>query len=96
MTYRLKFHPKALNEFESLSQSDRDFFKKKLKERLENPHIPASRLKGAQNLYKIKRKTPPLRLAYHVDDKDLIVTTLSVGKRDGSVYVDMLLRHTSS
>ena len=92
MTYKLKFHPEALDEFKALSKSDKAFFKKKLEERLENPHNPASRLSGGVNLYKIKRMRPPLRMTYHVDDTSLIVTTLSVGKRDGDVYKEMLQR----
>ena len=70
MTYNLKFHPDALDEWERLSKSDKEYFKNKLRERLENPHIPKSRLSGGQNLYKIKRKRPPLRLTYHVNNND--------------------------
>lgn len=94
MTYNLKFHPDVLSEWEELPKSDREYFKKKLAERLESPHIPKSRLSGGQNLYKIKRKRPPLRLTYHVNDNDLIVTTLSVGKRDSDVYKVMLKRYS--
>jgi len=93
MTYSLKFHPDALDEWQKLSKSDRAYFKKKLAERLENPHVPKSRLSGGHNLYKVKRKRPPLRLTYHVDDKVLIVTALSMGKRDGDVYKEMLHRY---
>ncbi|MEH6637764.1 MAG: type II toxin-antitoxin system RelE/ParE family toxin [Porticoccaceae bacterium] len=92
MTYNLKFHTDALAEWEGLPKSDREYFKKKLRERLESPHIPKSRLSGGKNLYKIKRKRPPLRLTYHVNDNELIVTALSVGKRDGDVYKEMLKR----
>ena len=92
MTYKLKFHPAALKEFKALSKLDKAFFKKKLEQRLENPHNPSSRLSGGVNLYKIKRKRPPLRMTYHVDDKVLIVTALSVGKRDGDVYKEMVQR----
>lgn len=94
MTYNLKFHPDALEEWEALPKPDREYFKKKLAERLENPHIPKSRLSGGHNLYKIKRKRPPLRLTYHVNDDDLIVTALSVGKRDSDVYKEMLERYS--
>ena len=92
MNYKLKFHPKALKEFKSLQIREQEYFKEKLEERLEQPHIPASRLSGAVNIYKIKRTRPPLRLTYVVDDDALIVTALSVGRRDGSVYVEMLKR----
>jgi len=93
MTYKLKFHPDALDEWKSLSATDKNYFKKKLEQRLENPHLPGSRLSGGYNLYKIKRMRPPLRLTYHVNDKDLIVTALSVGKRDGDVYTEMMKRY---
>jgi len=94
MTYNLKFHPDALQEWEMLSRPDREYFKKKLAERLENPHIPKSRLSGGHNLYKIKRKRPPLRLTYHVNDNALTVTALSIGKRDSDVYKEMLARYS--
>jgi len=93
MTYKLKFHPDALAEWHSLSEIDRKYFKKKLAQRLENPHLPGSRLSGGNNLYKIKRKRPPLRLTYHANDHELIVTALSIGKRDSDVYVEMLKRY---
>jgi len=92
MTYRLKFHPEALEEFKALSESDKAFFKKKLAQRLRSPHNPGSRLSGGVNLYKIKRMRPPLRMTYHVDDSVLTVIALSVGKRDGDVYKEMLKR----
>lgn len=68
-------------------------FKEKLAARLENPHVPGSRLSGAANLYKIKFKSPPYRLTYHADNKTLTVTALSIGKRDTDVYRRMLARH---
>jgi mRNA interferase RelE/StbE len=93
MSYNLRFHPDALKEWNSLPATDKSYFKKKLKQRLENPHIPRSKLSGGHNLYKIKRMRPPLRLTYYVDDKDLVVTALSVGKRDGDVYSEMIKRY---
>jgi mRNA interferase RelE/StbE len=92
MTYNLKFHPDALDEWNELPAPVKDYFKNKLEQRLENPHIPKSRLSGGYNLYKIKRKRPPFRLTYHVNDNALIVTALSIGKRDGDVYKEMLNR----
>ena len=93
MSCNLKFHPDALKEWNSLSTTDKSYFRKKLRQRLENPHVPGSRISGGHNLYKIKRMRPPLRLTYHVEDKDLIVTALSVGKRDGDVYSEMIKRY---
>ncbi|HAR65818.1 MAG TPA: type II toxin-antitoxin system mRNA interferase toxin, RelE/StbE family [Lentisphaeria bacterium] len=93
MTYSLKFHPDALKEWNRLPAADKNFFKTKLKQRLEDPHILGSRLSGGHNRYKIKRMRPPLRLTYHVDDQDLVVTALSVGKRDGDVCREMIKRY---
>lgn len=92
MTYSLKFHPDALQEWRRLPKPDREYFKRKLAERLQNPHIPSARLSGARNLYKIKRKRPPVRLAYQVDDNCLVVTALSIGRRDSDIYQKMLRR----
>lgn len=93
MTYNLKFHPDALKDWKRLTSSDQSYFKKKLGERVENPHVPSAKLSGGINLYKIKRKRPPLRLTYQVNDNDFIVTALSVGKRDSDVYREMLRRY---
>ena len=96
MIYKLMFHPDALEEWGNLSAGDRTYFKKKLKQCLANPHVPGSRLSGDHNLYKIKRKRPPLRLTYHANDKEFVVTALSVGKRDSDVYLEMIKRYESS
>jgi len=93
MTYSLEFHPDALDEWGKLPNTVKKRFKSKLKERLKNPHIPKSRLSGRYNLYKIKIKLPSFRLTYQVKDKELIVVTLSIGKRDGDVYKKMLNRY---
>lgn len=90
------FHPDALEEWSSLSAIDKTYIKKKLKQRLVNPHIPGSRLAGGYNLYKIKRKRPPLRLTYHANDKEFVVTALSVGKRDSDVYLEMIKWYENS
>jgi mRNA interferase RelE/StbE len=92
MTYSLIFHPDALEEWNHLPGSVKEYFKKKLRQRLANPHVPKSRLSGGYNLYKIKRMRPPFRLTYHVNDSQLIATALSVGKRDSDVYKEMLIR----
>ena len=68
-------------------------FKKKLKERLENPHVPSSRLLGYDSVYKIKLRTAGYRLAYEVVDDEILVCVLVVGKRNkGDVYKKLSLR----
>ncbi len=56
--------------------------KKKLKERLQNPHVPASRLYGFENHYKIKLKASGYRLFYEIIEKEIIVMVVAVGKKD--------------
>lgn len=94
MSYRLKFHPNALQEWRNLTIQNRQLLKKNLSERLDNPHIPSARLSGGYNLYKIKFKKPPIRLTYQVDDSVFIVIALSIGMRDGDVYKKMIERYS--
>jgi mRNA interferase RelE/StbE len=44
MSYELNFHPDALKEWRKLDNPIREQFKKKLAERLENPHIVSAKL----------------------------------------------------
>ena len=82
MTYNLEFLPKALKEWEALDKSVKEQFKKKLAERLENPHNPKDKLNGFDNVYKIKLRTVGYRLAYEVKDTEIVVLVLAVGIRD--------------
>ena len=84
MTYKLDFKKSAYKEWNKLGATLREQFKKKLLERLENPHVPASKLSGADNLYKIKLRQSGYRLVYKVEDNVIIVTVLAVGKRERS------------
>ena len=87
MTYKLKFIPSALKEWNKLAQPIKTQFKKKLSERLEKPHNKASRLKGFENHYKIKLRSLGYRLVYEVNDNEITVYVIAVGKRDkGLVY----------
>lgn len=82
MTYSLKFREDALKEWRALGHTVREQFKAKLAERLQNPHVPASRLHGAANRYKIKLRSAGYRLVYEVRDTELIVSVVAVGRRD--------------
>ncbi len=87
MSYELAFHPDALAEWRALDNSVRTQFKKKLAERLEHPHVPAARLAGRQNRYKIKLRTVGYRLVYEVVDNRLLIIVVAVGKRErNAVY----------
>ena len=91
MTYELEFKKSAFKEWNKLGQPIKDQFKKKLKERLENPHVPSAVLTGAANLYKIKLRQLGYRLVYCVEDKTVTVTVIAVGKRDRNEVYDLAL-----
>ncbi|AMT88778.1 type II toxin-antitoxin system RelE/ParE family toxin [Pseudomonas koreensis] len=93
MTYELEFSEKAWKEWRKLGSELREQFKNKLVERLANPHVPAARLKGLSNAYKIKLRSAGYRLVYRVRDEVLVVTVIAVGKRQGGdVYRQALKR----
>ena len=87
MNYELEFHPDALEEWGKLDRSVRDQFKKKLEERLVNPRVPASKLSGQKDRFKIKLRNTGYRLVYEVRDTKLVVVVVAVGKRErNAVY----------
>lgn len=87
MTYEPAFLDSALKEWRKLDSGLREQFKRKLAERLTNPHVPASQLAGSANRYKIKLRSSGYRLVYEVRDAQLVVVVVAVGKRDrSSVY----------
>ena len=87
MSYNLAFKQDALKEWHNLDNSIREQFKKKLEERLINPRVPASKLSGQQDRYKIKLRTVGYRLVYEVRDSELIVVVVAIGKRErNAVY----------
>lgn len=88
MSYSLAFVESALKEWRKLAPAIREQMKRKLAERLEQPHVPFARLHGMPDCYKIKLRTAGYRLVYQVDDKVVVVTVIAVGKRDkGLVYL---------
>ena len=89
MTYKLYFVESAKKEWDKLDRPLREQFKKKLTERLECPHIPKDRLTTLENCYKIKLRSSGYRLVYQVEDTDVIVKVITVGKRD---KLDVYLR----
>ena len=94
MTYELEFHPLSLKEWKKLVPSIQQQFKKKLQQRLSNPHVPASKLSGYTDTYKIKLRTVGYRLVYTVKDDVVVVYVLAVGKRENNkVYDALATRH---
>ncbi len=80
--YGLKFLPTALKEWKKLDTAIQGQLKKKVKERLQNPHVPASRLHGFENHYKIKLRASGYRLVYEILESEIVVLVVAVGKRD--------------
>lgn len=87
MSYKLSFHPDALVEWRKLDATVSEQFKKKLAERLQRPRVPAAKLSGHQDCYKIKLRSVGYRLVYEVRDAVLLVIVVAVGKRErNAVY----------
>ena len=87
MSYKLKFLPSALKEWKKLAPPIQKQFKNKLKERLQNPRNKASQLRGFKDVYKIKLRSVGYRLVYEVNDQEIVIYIITVGKRErGIVY----------
>ncbi len=82
MRFEVEFLETALKEWKALGSGIREQFRKKLKERCEHPHVPAARLHGSANRYKIKLRSAGYRLVYEVDDGRIVVVVIAVGRRD--------------
>jgi mRNA interferase RelE/StbE len=90
MTYKLKFTDISNKEYKKLNSTIQEQFKKKLKERLENPRVQKDKLSGYENVYKIKLRSSGFRLAYEVKDEQILVLVLSVGKRENNKVYENL------
>lgn len=84
MIYKLEFHPKALKEWNKLNNTIQQQFKKKLKERVKSPKVAKDKLKGYQEVYKIKLRSSGYRLAYQVIDNKLVIHIIVIGKRENN------------
>jgi len=82
MTFDLAFHPDAVKEWNKLDATVREQFKKKLKERLQEPRVESARVSGGNDLDNIKLRAMGYRLVYQVQDEVVTVLVLSVGKRE--------------
>jgi len=95
MRYELGFLEDALKEWRKLDGHTREQFKAKLSERLSNPRVPAAKLSGSKDRYKIKLRSVGYRLVYEVRDAEVIVIVVAVGKRErNAVYEIAAKRRT--
>ncbi len=86
MSYELEFTEEAKKEWDKLDNSIRTQFKKKLESILDEPHVPASALYSMPQCYKIKLRSAGYRLVYEVVDEKVVVTVITVGRRDSKIY----------
>jgi mRNA interferase RelE/StbE len=96
--YSLKFVPDAWREWQALDGSIKQVLKPLLAKRLQNPHVSDRELAAVTNgvsrddalwasTRKIKLLKQGYRLVYMVEDGELVVLVLSVGKRaDSAAY----------
>ena len=84
MKYEVEFLASPLKEWKKLDANTRDQFRKKLKERCENPRLPSAKLRDAKDRYKIKLRSAGYKLVYEVIDGELVVLVIAVGRRDRS------------
>lgn len=88
MNYEIDFYEEALDEWNRLDTSIRGQLKKKLVKMVEDPHRPANRLRGLEGCYKIKLRSAGVRLVYKVEDNELVILVVAVGKRDKNAVYD--------
>ena len=83
MKYSLRILPEAEREWSKLNPSIKQKLLKKLREVLEEPTRPNQALKGGLiGHYKVKIKSPGYRIVYRVEDDQLVVVLIAVGKRE--------------
>ena len=82
MSYKLEFETRALKEWHKLDSHVQEQFKKKLAEHLIKPIVQSSRISGARNCYKIKLRSSGYRLIYQVQDEQITIFVVAIGKRE--------------
>lgn len=94
--YRLQFVPGAWSEWQALDGSVKEIFRKLLKKRLDNPHVPGGELHGAlAGHYKIKLRKQGYRLVYGVQDDIVMVMVMAVDKRENNAVYQSAMERLS-
>ncbi len=81
MIYKLTFLESAKKEWDKLGVTIKMQFKKKLENRLSNPHIIKDKLSGLKGCYKIKLRRAGYRLVYRVVDERIVIQVIVIAKR---------------
>ena len=80
-------------EWKKLDGSVKEPLRRLLKKRLESPRVKGAELHGAlSDCYKIKLRQQGYRLIYQVQDRQLLVLVISVGKRDKNAVYEAAIR----
>lgn len=89
MTYTIKVHDDFVEDLKNIPKAVQGRLKKKLEKIIENPHIAKNRLRGdLHNCYKIKLLADGVRAVYQVNDNEICILLLTVGRRkDNEVYI---------
>lgn len=87
--YKLKFLPEVLSEWKKTDKTIKEAFRKMLRKRLDEPRRPNQALSGLKDCYKLKLRKSGFRLIYYVRDSDLIVTVLTINKREDNIVYDI-------
>ncbi|MGE6169788.1 type II toxin-antitoxin system RelE family toxin [Aeromonas media] len=81
--FDIEFDDRALPEWRSLDRAVREQLQKKLAKLVEQPHVPKNALHGnLAGCYKVKLLKAGVRLVYKVEDEQLVILIVAVGKRD--------------
>ncbi len=82
--YRQRFHQQAKKEWDKLPHVIRIQLAKKLKECLQHPRVESAKLSSMPDCYKVKLRASGFRAVYQVQDGELVVMVIAVGKRERS------------
>ncbi|WP_202307168.1 type II toxin-antitoxin system RelE family toxin [Dryocola clanedunensis] len=83
MKYGVIWSPIALKTFKKLDASIRGQFLDKLDALRDAPRVEANALRGKlAGCYKIKLRSAGFRLVYEVDDGEILILVVGVGKRE--------------
>lgn len=92
MAYSIRVHEDFVAELNKLDHAIKQQLRKKLDKVVENPHIAKNRLSGElHHCYKIKLRKAGVRLVYQVNDDEIYILLLTVGKRDDNEVYDTAL-----
>ena len=95
-TYRLVFRRRAQKAFGKLDTGVQRQFRKVLERRLQEPRVPAHKLRNMPDCYRIKLRSAGFRLVYRVENDRMVMLVIAVGPREGGEAYDFAFDELSS